>query len=162
MNCHLPCQDSSANREPALRLKLLLSGIALATALPASGQEQTDRRSPLERYEADTKFTLYACKLVLKLAVAKSEAGLEQDEKSNWIACIRQGKTTAKASFDLVLPTLKKIKAKEALKSYQVAFMTAVDGIAPGPSERQISYEQRQQSLEGKLTEAWARFEVER
>ena len=28
-------------------------------------------------------------------------------------------------------------------------------------SERKISYEQRQQALEEKLTEAWARFEVE-
>jgi hypothetical protein len=147
--------------ETALQLKTILLSLALATSLPTFGQEP-DKRTPLERYEADTRFTLYMCKMTLKLALAKSELGKEQDEQSDWSACIRNGKATAKASFEKALPTVKKAKAKEALKSYQVAFLAAADGIAPGPEERRISYDQRQQMLEGRVTEAWARFEVEK
>jgi hypothetical protein len=147
--------------EITMRLRPLLLSLILATALPAFAQEP-DKRTPLERYEADSKVTLYMCKLTLKLALAKSEAGQSQDEQSDWIACIRNGKTTTKASFDKALTAVKKSKAKEALKTYQVAYMAAIDGIAPGSDERKINYEQRQQSLEGKLTEAWARFEIEK
>jgi hypothetical protein len=83
------------------------------------------------------------------------------DEKSNYTGCIEDGKKDAKQNLESALKSLKKPKAKEALKSYHVAFVTAIDGINPGMDERKISYEQRQQSLDGKLTEAWARFEVE-
>jgi hypothetical protein len=67
----------------------------------------------------------------------------------------------AKANLDRALRTVKKAKAQEALKSYHVAFITALEGVTPGREERKLSYEQRQQALEDKLTEAWARFEVE-
>jgi hypothetical protein len=56
---------------------------------------------------------------------------------------------------------VKKPKAQETLKSYHVAFVTALGGISPGIDERRVSYEQRQQALKDKVTEAWARFEVE-
>ena len=57
---------------------------------------------------------------------------------------------------------VKKAKAQEALKTYHVAFVSAIEGLTPGYVERKIDYEQRQQALEGKATEAWARFEIER
>ena len=140
-----------------MRLRTLILSFMLAVTLPTLGQEP-DNRTPLERYEADSKSTLY----LFKLALIKSDGGQAQDEKSDWAACIRNGKTTAKARFDKALLTVKKSKAKEALKTYQVAYMAAIDGINPGSDERRINYEQRQQSLEGKLTEAWARFEIEK
>jgi hypothetical protein len=144
-----------------LLLRFFLWSIVLATAFPTFGQE-SDKRTPLERYEGDSKFTLYKCKLTLKLAIAKSELGREQDESSDWAACIRDGKATVEARFDPALSTIRKAKAKEALKSYQVAFVVALEGIAPGSDERRINYEQRQQALDGRLTEAWARFQIEK
>ena len=101
------------------------------------------------------------CKLGLQLALAKAELGQQQDEKSDYPGCIEQGKATAKLNLDKALRTLRKAKAQEALKSFHVAFVGALEGVRPGSNERKISYEQRQQALEGKLTEAWARFEIE-
>ena len=117
--------------EITVRLRTLILSFMLAVTLPTLGQEP-DNRTPLERYEADSKSTLYLCKLTFKLALIKSDGGQAQDEKSDWAACIRNGKTTAKARFDKALLTVKKSKAKEALKTYQVAYMAAIDGINPG------------------------------
>jgi hypothetical protein len=44
---------------------------------------------------------------------------------------------------------------------HHVAFISALEGIRPDLDERKINYEVRQQALETKLSEAWARFEVE-
>lgn len=57
--------------------------------------------------------------------------------------------------------TVKKEKAREALKSYHVAFITALEGIVPGFDEMKIAYQQRQQALSDKVTEAWSRFQIE-
>lgn len=84
------------------------------------------------------------------------------DLDADYPACIENGKNTAKRNFAPALRSIKKQKAQEALKSYHVAFVTAMDGIKPGTNELKISYEQRQQLLESKLNEAWARFEIEK
>lgn len=47
------------------------------------------------------------------------------------------------------------------LKSCNVTFASALEGIAPGVDEREINYKWRQEALDDKLKEAWARFEVE-
>lgn len=134
---------------------ILIVMSSLATA------EGPDKRTPLERYNGDGHFSLVMCKLSLRLALSKAELGEAQDEKSDYAGCIEHGKATAKENLVKALRTLKKSKAQESLKSYHVAFVTALEGIRPGSDERKINYEQRQQALEGKLTEAWARFEVE-
>ena len=84
-----------------------------------------------------------------------------KDEKDDYRACITKGKTASKQNLDAALKTVKKPNAKEALKTYHVALVSALEGINPGSDERKINYEQRQQNLEGKMTEAWARFEIE-
>lgn len=122
---------------------------------------EPDKRTPIERYRGDGQFSLMMCKITLKLALLRSEAGSQQDEKSDYSGCISDGEAKAKANLTTALKAVKKAKAQEALKSYHVTYIAALKGIRPGVDERKISYEQRQQALEDKLTEAWARFEVE-
>jgi hypothetical protein len=129
------------------------------TSVQAAGEP--DGRTPLERYQGDGEFALITCKISLRMALGRAELGQEQDDNSDVAGCIEKGKSATKKSFDAALRTVKRAKAKEALKSYHVSLVGALEGIRPGSSERKISYEQRQQALEGKLTEAWARFEVE-
>jgi hypothetical protein len=143
-------------------MKLILASTSLVLALQtAFAAGEPDKRTPLDRYQGDTQYPLLMCKLTLRLALAKTEGGVQQDDKSDYSGCIAKGKETAKASLDKALRTVKKVKAQEALKSYHVAFVGALEGIRPGNDERKINYEQRQQALEGKVTEAWARFEIE-
>ena len=101
------------------------------------------------------------CPVRYKLAEGRAERGIEQDHESNYQACIAEGKATARSSLDKALRAVKKSKARDALKSYDVAFVAALEGIRPGADERNINYERRQQSLRDKVNEAWARFEVE-
>lgn len=143
-------------------MKLILFSIGLAvSAQVATAADEPDSRTPLERYEGDTYFALVMCKSKLRIALLYAESGTQQNEKSDYEGCIASGKSKAKASLVQALRTVKKTKAQEALKSYHVAFVSALEGLRPGADERKINYEQRQQSLEGKVTEAWARFEIE-
>lgn len=137
----------------------ILASILIVTCSLAA--EEPDKRTPLERYQGDGQYSLLMCKMTLRLALARAEGSEAQDEKSDYAECIERGKATAKQNLVKALRTLKKPKAQDSLKSYHVAFVTALEGIRPGVSERKISYEQRQQALEEKLTEAWARFEIE-
>jgi len=145
-----------------MKLIFTLAVVAMFAISSAFAADKPDEGTPLERYQGDAGRALFMCKLTLHLATAKAEAGRPQDEDSDYSGCIRRGLITAKGNLDRALRTIKKAKGQEALKSYHVAFVSALEGIRPGDSERKISYEQRQQALEGKLTEAWARFEVER
>jgi hypothetical protein len=142
-------------------MKSIIASIGLLLALQASFATEPDSRTPLARYHEDSQFALVKCKLTFKLAIARADVGVQQDEMSDYSACIAKGKMTAKTNLDKALRTVKKLKAQEALKTYHVAFVTAVEGIRPGGDERKMNYEQRQQALEGKVTEAWARFEIE-
>lgn len=135
-------------------------GLVLAFQLSFAA-DAPDNRPPLERYQGDTQFALLMCKLSFDLSILKVKSGAQQDEKSDYNGCIAKGKITAKASLGKALPAVKKAKAQDALKAYHVAFVSAIEGIRPGIDERKIHYEQRQQGLEGKITEAWARFEIE-
>ena len=134
---------------------------ALLISASSFAADEPDTRTPLERYRGDGQFSMLMCKISLRLALAKAELGEAQDEKGDYVGCIERGKATAKQNLAKTLRAVKKTKAQEALKSFQVSLVTALDGIRPGIDERKINYEQRQQALEGKITEAWARFEVE-
>ena len=145
----------------AMKMPLVALLLASLVGVEVFGAEEPDNRTPLERYQGDGEFSLLMCKISLRMALDRAALGEQQDEKSDVAGCIEKGKSTTKKSLELALRTVRKAKAKEALKSYHVSFVGALKGIRPGSDERKISYEQRQQTLKGKLTEAWARFEVE-
>lgn len=149
------CAKQGAGTQGEERKQIILK------CLNPTGEKQEDKRTPIQRYHGDASGALMLCKMTLKLAILKGSAGQEQDEESNYRSCIEKHKKEAKTNLSLALKITKKAKAQEALKTYHVALVTALDGIAPGLDERKISYEQRQQSLEGRMTEAWARFEIE-
>jgi hypothetical protein len=140
-----------------------------AVALNAAAAEEPDKRPPIDKYYGKTQSQLAMCQMGFRTATYQAElialGGTVPESASgggDFRGCISKGKAEARADLDKALRTVKKAKAQEALKAYHVAFVTALEGIVPGSDERRINYEQRQQSLDGKVTEAWARFEVER
>lgn len=101
------------------------------------------------------------CQATFSLANARAAGGADPGPDGDYRTCIDSGKKSSKADLAAALKSMKKPKAQEALKTFHVAFIAAIEGIVPGPVEKKTNYEQRRQSLSGKLTEAWARFEVE-
>lgn len=140
---------------------LALMIIMAVAASIAAAADEPDKRTPVERYQGDGSYYLIACKLKLRLANARADGSVAQDENSDWIGCVKEGTSVTKKNFPAALKTVKKPKAQDALKSYHVVLVTAIDGIWPGTEERKLDYERRQQATETKLKEAWARFELE-
>lgn len=132
--------------------------LLLSTALAAA---EPDTRSPLDRYYGDGRGEAMICKMMLKLALVRAEANIAQDNNTNWRTCVVEAKAKAKANFPAALKTVRKNKAQDALKAYHVAFISALDAIEPGDGERRIAYDQRQQTHDAKMLEAWTRFEIE-
>ena len=93
--------------------------------------------------------------------MARGDLYRPQDNSSDVQGCISKGKTEAKTSFNKALRTIRKPAAKEALKNYHVAFVTALEGLLPGTQEPKFVYEQRQQTLKSRLAETWAKYELE-
>jgi len=120
--------------------------------------EKSDNRTPIERYRGDTAFALAMCKELFRRAILTSQK-TDFETFSNRLSAEKE---KSKESLKKALETVKPPKAKEALKTYHVAVMSALASIFAGLDERKIDYEQRQQALEGKVTEAWERFEIER
>lgn len=72
------------------------------------------------------------------------------DEKGDYQACIAEGQQTARDALTPALKTVKKSKARDALKAYHATFVTALQGIHPGFDERVYAYDIRQQALRDK------------
>lgn len=118
-----------------------------------------EEHTPLEQYRGITQSSLQVCSGAFSIAQHSANLGIAAKDYSG--ECIATTKANAVEKFKAAILTVKKDKAKEALKSYHVAFITALEGIAPGSDEPRIIYQQRQQALAGKVTEAWSRFEIE-
>ncbi len=138
---------------PALVSMLLLSNIGVS--------EEKDNRSPIDAYQGDTQYALLICSTSFKLSQLEISNNTTPSDSANYSKCITDNKAITKTRLNKAIATLKTQTQKSALKNYHVAFMTALEGIQPGIDERVISYQQRQQSLNDKVNEAWARFEVE-
>lgn len=118
----------------------------------------------LARYRTVIDEVRTECSFIMTRAIAEREMNYVPDPKEANLFpdCVRDGRAKAKAALDDALkPLQKKPKAQEALKTAHVAFLSALDGIAPGQGERKLNYERRQQELRGKVTEALARLEIE-
>ena len=135
--------------------------LALLSAFQFVGAQEKDNRTPLEAYQGSTYYHQIMCEATLSLALARGDLYRPQDNSSDVQGCISKGKTEAKTSFNKALRTVRKPAAKEALKNYHVAFVTALEGLLPGTQEPKFVYEQRQQTLKSRLAETWAKFELE-
>jgi hypothetical protein len=135
----------------------------------AAPSRSTDHRTPLDKYSGDTAFFIMECSLKFRLASSLADLRdsggspppLAPGVDADYMKCISDGGESARAKLKPAILTVKKEKAREALKTYHVAFISALEGIAPGFDEPKILYQQRQQTLNDKRKEAWSRFEIE-
>lgn len=123
--------------------------------------DQTDRRTPLEKYRGDSVFWQLTCSLKFKLFQIQTPNGPASDD-TDYFGCIDEAKKVNQANYKKINAKLKSNKAKATLKEYQLALILGLDGINPNIDEMQILYNQRQSKLKEKADEAWARFEMEK
>lgn len=140
---------------------IIASATLMVFSFSTYAASNSDKKSAIERYHEATQNSIGSCKLSLILAQMNAQMGSPDDEKSDYEKCIKDGKTSAKADLKLALKTLKNAAAKDALKSYHVAFVSALEGITPSAGELKVSYDARQNMLSAKVNEAWTRFELE-
>ena len=113
-----------------------LAALTLALAGPAFAAEEGDKSTPLESYQQQGSAHLLLCPIRLQIAIVAAEGGREpQGNSGDWRSCIEEAKANAKVNFDRALRTVKKPPAREALKSYHVALISALDGIDPAQAK---------------------------
>lgn len=139
---------------------LLVVLAAAALNLASHAQEPS---TPIGRYKESTHYATLLCATKFRVAqlAVEGQANVSEDA-TNWLGCLVEMKAAARVNFDAAMASMKKKpKAQDALKVFHVRFVAALEGIAPGPDERKISYQQRQAQLQDRMTEAWALVELE-
>jgi hypothetical protein len=150
-----------------MKILAVVTTLALATfASPASAQEN----SP-EFYNLTTNILLVKCRAVMSVALNRMAQGDSPEEARNngdgsdgdgdWLACIVNAKKQGAALYSSTITPFKKSGAIKALKSYQAAWLAAMDSIPPAGSEIRLDYRRRQSDMDTKLREAWSRVQVE-
>ena len=115
----------------------------------------------IERYHATADLAVKGCWGLIAIALDMAKLGAPA-QGVDYAKCISDQEIEVRNSFKTAISTVKKGSAQEeALKNYQVAVISALEGIAPGIDEPTLTYQQRQQTLSGKMIEAWTRFEIE-
>lgn len=117
---------------------------------------------PLDAYRSAVGYALLSCKLSFDLARSEAQLGKKRSDSADYPGCIRAHRDRAIGMLNRALPTLKKKPAQAALKDVHVAFVTALEGVAPKDGEVRIAYSTRQSALADRVTAAWARFDIER
>ncbi|MFA9288066.1 hypothetical protein ACCQ08_25035 [Comamonas sp. SY3] len=79
----------------------------------------------------------------------------------NFLQCQGAVSTESKAVYKRVMAKTKGADAKKAVKDYQVAFMSYLDGLEPKAGEAQHQYTQRTSALESSLNTAKQRMDLE-
>jgi hypothetical protein len=115
--------------------------------------------SGLSWTQCSLNFTIAQYRASSAQSTGKTERKLDED--SDYVTCITDREAEARAYLAQTLRTVTKPKAREALKEYHVAFITALRGILPGMQELRIDYDRRQLVLKGKLDEMLLRFQME-
>lgn len=136
----------------------------LCLALAVASSTAVAQTSQVSDYRGRMNGYVLKCAQEFKVEQLKAK-GIERydlpEVPADSAKCVRESRDSGKALFDAALKSAKKPDAKNALKSVHVAYLASLDGIAPLPDERVGGYQQRQAALASKLSEAWARFEVE-
>lgn len=150
-----------------MKLSKLFSAIAIATVAAASWAQSAPSENvsfkQVDDYRSKTFAGMTFCSIVVETMLLNTESG--RDSYGNGLAkvvdCVRSNKEQSQEKLKQALEEVKTPAAKEALKNYHIAFMTALDGLEPGMGERRYAYEVRTQQLRGELQKAWNRFELE-
>lgn len=113
-------------------------------------------------FRGATQYSLLMCKIQTKTALIKAELGEITNAYGPIGECQSKGKTEAKILYKKAYAKVaKNARAATLLKEYYTLWLSAMSGILPNSNERKILYEQRISMLEGRVDEAWSRFEVE-
>ena len=83
------------------------------------------------------------------------------DELAQYQKCVGDARAETNSNFQVVMKATKP-KAKEALKMFHAAFLSALDATGPRGSDSKSTFEARQAVAADKMSDAWAKFEVER
>ncbi len=153
------------NRLPTWSIVLMASFLLATTsnAQPTPGQSSAASPvDPLDSYHTIAKWTISSCLSTFNITQLRAQAGAPQKDDYNVDTCIAKGKQQVKDEFTSAMKEVTKPAAQQSLKMFHVAFLSALEGVQPGPNETRSGYNQRQQSSTDKMTQAWALFEVER
>jgi hypothetical protein len=137
-----------------------IATLVLALALSVSANSE-EKQTSTDAFRGETQYRLLMCQLQVKIAINKIELG-----ESNGLAgvgdCIKNAKASVKKVFGPALKVASKGPvASKLIKDYYASWLTTIDGVLPGTSERKVDYERRQLAAESKSDEYWNRFEVE-
>lgn len=116
----------------------------------------------INAYIGSANYGTYSCGLSFRSANARTVGGLPQDEKSDWRGCIVKQKADLKMAYEAIYQLLEKPGAQASLKEHYIATLNALNGIEPGLDETKAAYGNRQAVSLEKMSQQWARFEIDR
>ncbi len=155
------CKRRGADRKLPRVLASALVALAVAgLLLPAHAVDVSPHSfvttTAVDDYRNLTQQELASCGASIQAAL-KQTLWLDRSEPG----CIAIGQRVCRTDFEEALQVLRKPDAREALRAYHHAFMTALDGIAPREGEpAPACYERRQRELKHLMAHAWTRFEL--
>lgn len=123
--------------------------------------DDSEFKTPIDKYRSQNDYFLIMCKIDFKLNQNLIELGKEIKPDEDFGNCIKESKIKSQKDLGKALNFIKIASAKQALKKYHISFVAALYGIRPSIDELKIVYDQRQDRLQEKMTEAWAAFEIE-
>ena len=140
-------------------MKTMIVATALLAGFLGIASAQTKKMAPLAVYAEGVLYASALCPMILELSLQTGTTN--EPGKTDWASCINDAKRDTKRNYAAALTTIKKAGARSALKEHYIAATSAITAIAPGSNENRMSYARRQAENSDKVTERWARFEVE-
>jgi hypothetical protein len=141
--------------------------VALAFAwlpLVSFADGETDDRLPpccgarVHGYRNFTRQVLASCSRWVEVRYRESISIVNAEKLS---ACIATGLQDSRLQLEAALRGVRRKAARDALRSYQLSFESALAGVEPTRDEPAAAYDQRQSSLRHLLAHAWTRYELE-
>lgn len=123
---------------------------------------ENEKGPPLQAYRSHASFSLLMCRMSYDLSVSERQLGYKPSAKGDFPGCLRAASEKARALLTKASLQVKSPAAKQALKDFHVAYMTALEGISPKVGELKSGYTARQAALDDSVNAAWARFDIER
>ena len=109
-------------------------------------------------YRNFTRQVLASCSRWVQVRYRESISIVDADKLNG---CIAAGLQESRAQLEAALRNVRRKSAREALRSYQLSFESALAGVEPTRDEPAAAYDQRQSSLRHLLAHAWTRYELE-
>ena len=109
-------------------------------------------------YRNFTRQVLASCSRWVQVRYRESISIVDADKLNG---CIASGLHESRILLEAALADVRGKAARDALRSYQLSFETALAGVEPTREEPAAAYDQRQGSLRHLLAHAWTRYELE-